>query len=127
MAKEKIMKERGELLKEEGDVVREYKAMHEDDFWSSWLREDEKSEEESKVEAEEMAWAPPRNMSNWPDWKSTEESECSLEPEGEMRRCQRSLSCRMRSKALTWTLMAKAAAAEERSFGREKRSTRRRG
>ena len=33
-----------------------------------------------------MAWAPPRNMSNWPDSKearSTEESEWRLEPEGE--------------------------------------------
>ena len=47
------MKERLELPNEEGDVVREYKTMHEKDFWSSWLREDEKSEEESKVEAEE--------------------------------------------------------------------------
>ena len=26
------MKERGELPNEEGDVVREYKAMHEEDF-----------------------------------------------------------------------------------------------
>ena len=35
---------------------------------------------------EEMAWAPPRKMSNWPDWeeaKSMEESEWRLEPEGE--------------------------------------------
>ena len=34
----------------------------------------------------EMAWAPPRNMSNWPDWeeaRSVEESEWRLEPEGE--------------------------------------------
>ena len=38
---------------------------------------------------EEMACAPPRNMSNWPDW---EESEWRLEPEEK------------RSKALTWTL-----------------------
>ena len=41
LAKEKIMKERGELLDEEGDVVREYKAVHEENFWSSWLREDD--------------------------------------------------------------------------------------
>ena len=35
---------------------------------------------------EEMAWAPPRNMSDWPDWeeaRSMEESEWRLEPEGE--------------------------------------------
>ena len=52
LAKEKIMKERGELPNEEGDVVRENKAMHKEDFWSSWLREDEKSKEERKAEAE---------------------------------------------------------------------------
>ena len=34
LAKEKTMKERGELSNEEGDVAREYKAMHEEDFWS---------------------------------------------------------------------------------------------
>ena len=36
LAKGKILRERGE----EGDAVREYKAMHEENFWSSWLRED---------------------------------------------------------------------------------------
>ena len=35
------MKERGELPNE-GDVVKENKAMHEEDFWSSWPREDER-------------------------------------------------------------------------------------
>ena len=45
MAEEKIMKERGELPNEVGDVVREYRAMHVENFWSSWLREDEKSKE----------------------------------------------------------------------------------
>ena len=49
MAEEKTMKERGN---EEGDVVSQFKAMHEEDFWSSWLREDEKSKEERKAEAE---------------------------------------------------------------------------
>ena len=52
LAKVKIMKERGELPHDEVDVVREYKAMHEADFWSSWLSEDEKSKEERKAEAE---------------------------------------------------------------------------
>ena len=35
---------------------------------------------------EEMAWAPPRNRSDWPDWEEArmiEESEWRLEPEGE--------------------------------------------
>ena len=40
LAKEKLMNERGELPSEEGDVVREFKAMHEEDFWSSWPREE---------------------------------------------------------------------------------------
>ena len=29
--------------------MREYKAMHEEDFWSSWLREDERGKEERKA------------------------------------------------------------------------------
>ena len=33
------MKKRVELPSEEGDVLREFEAMHEEDFWSSWLRE----------------------------------------------------------------------------------------
>ena len=35
---------------------------------------------------EEMAWAPPRNRSGWPDWEEArkmEESEWRLETEGE--------------------------------------------
>ena len=43
---EKIMRERGALPKEECDVIREYKAIHEENFLSSWLREDE---EDKKV------------------------------------------------------------------------------
>ena len=46
LAKKKILRERGELPKEEGDAVREYKAMHEENFLSSWLREDVKGKEE---------------------------------------------------------------------------------
>ena len=43
---------RGELPNEEVDVVRDNKATHEEDFWSSWRREDVKSEKERKAEAE---------------------------------------------------------------------------
>ena len=32
---------------------------------------------------EEMAWAPPRNISNWEEAREVEESEWRLEPEGE--------------------------------------------
>ena len=34
------------MPKEEGDAVREYKATHEENFLSSWLREDEREEKE---------------------------------------------------------------------------------
>ena len=40
LAGEKILRERGTLPKEEGDAIREYKAMHEENFLSSWSRED---------------------------------------------------------------------------------------
>ena len=40
LAKVKIMKERGKLPNEVGDAVREFRAMHEENFWSSWLRGD---------------------------------------------------------------------------------------
>ena len=62
------------------------------------------------IKDEEMAWAPPRNKSDWPDWeeaRGVEKARGSWSQKGK-RRCQRSLSCRMRSKARTWTLMAKA-------------------
>ena len=50
LAKEKIMEERGRLPNEEGGVVKEYKAMHEEDFfWSSGLREDKRDNEERKA------------------------------------------------------------------------------
>ena len=39
LAREKMLQDRGALPKEEGDVVREYKAIHEDISLSSWLRE----------------------------------------------------------------------------------------
>ena len=52
LGKEKIMKERGELPHEEGDAVRECRAMHEENFWSSWLREDERGKEERMAKAE---------------------------------------------------------------------------
>ena len=43
-----------ELPKEEGDAVREYKAMHEERFLSTWLRKDgrEKEERAAKVSEE---------------------------------------------------------------------------
>ena len=52
LAKEKIMKERGELPNEDGDAVRECKAMHEENFWRNWLREDERGKEERTAKSE---------------------------------------------------------------------------
>ena len=46
LAREKNLRERGALPKEEGDAAREYKAMHQEHFLSSWLREDGREEEE---------------------------------------------------------------------------------
>ena len=39
LAEEKIIRERGELPNEEGDAVREHKAMHKDNFLNSCSRE----------------------------------------------------------------------------------------
>ena len=46
------MKERGEMPNEVDDAVRENKGVHEEDFWSSWQREEETGEEERKAKAE---------------------------------------------------------------------------
>ena len=46
LAREKILRERGALPKEEGDAIREYNAVHEEKFSSSWLREDGREKEE---------------------------------------------------------------------------------
>ena len=40
LAREKMLQDRGALPKEEGDIVRQYKAMHEEKFMSSRPRED---------------------------------------------------------------------------------------
>ena len=52
LAKEKIMNEVGEFLHEVGDAVREFQAMHEENIWSNWLREDERGKEERMAKAE---------------------------------------------------------------------------
>ena len=46
-----MLQDRG-ALPEEDDVTTEYKAMHEENFLSSWLREDEKNKEERIMEVE---------------------------------------------------------------------------
>ena len=47
---EKVLRKRGALPKEEGDVIREYKAAHEENFLSSWLREDGKKKKDRRLE-----------------------------------------------------------------------------
>ena len=52
LAKEKIMKERGELPNEKGDALRECKGMQEENFWSNRLREEGTGKEERTAVAE---------------------------------------------------------------------------
>ena len=40
IAKKRTLEDKATLPKEEGDLIREYKAMHEENCLSSWLRED---------------------------------------------------------------------------------------
>ena len=51
--RERSLQVRGALPKEEGDVVREFYAMHEENFLSSWLREDLVGKEERRKEVDE--------------------------------------------------------------------------
>ena len=46
----KILRGREALPKEEGDAVRVYEGMHEENFLSSWLREYGREKEEGMVE-----------------------------------------------------------------------------
>ena len=51
------MKGKRELPNEVGEAVRDYRVMHEENFWSSWIREDEREREVKKKERQE-----PRRM-----------------------------------------------------------------
>ena len=53
ISQERKMLQAGTLLsKEEGDVLREFKAMHEENCLGSWLREDGRDKNERKLEVE---------------------------------------------------------------------------
>ena len=54
VAREKLLQDRGALPEEEGDIVREYRAMREENFLSSWLREDVVGTERSKDREEKV-------------------------------------------------------------------------
>ena len=49
LVREKVLRERGALPEEEGDITGECKAMHEDIFLTSWLREDGENKEENNI------------------------------------------------------------------------------
>ena len=52
LAREKMLQDRGALFLEEGDHFREHKAMLQDNFLSSWLREDGEGKKERKMEVD---------------------------------------------------------------------------
>ena len=52
LAGEIVLQDRGAVPKEEGDVIRECQAMHEENFLSSRLREDGKNKEEWVMEVD---------------------------------------------------------------------------
>ena len=82
-----------------------------------WMYQNEKEEARRlqgarKPEKDvEMAWVPPRNRSKWPDWeearKKRKKASGGWSLKGK-RKCRKSLSCRMRWKALSWTWRAKS-------------------
>ena len=87
----------------------------ETDLWRyrNEREEAKRSQGARKFKKDEEMGAPPRNKSDWPDWeeaRSAEKKKRGGWSERGKRRCQRSLSCRMRSEAPKWTLMVKATA-----------------
>ena len=53
--RDKLLQDRGALPEEDGDIVREYKAMHQEHFPCCWPREDVKGTEERRKNREEKA------------------------------------------------------------------------
>ena len=52
LARENLLQDRGEWPKEEGDDIREYEAMHEENVQRSWLRKDGEDKRGRRMEAE---------------------------------------------------------------------------
>ena len=50
-----MLEDGGVLPKEDGDLLREYQALHEENFLSSWLREDVEGKEEERARLNEEA------------------------------------------------------------------------
>ena len=55
ITKKRILEDRGALPKEDGDLLRGFQAMHEENFLSSWLRENVEGEEEERERLNEEA------------------------------------------------------------------------
>ena len=52
LARENLLQDRGEWPEEEGDDIREYEAMHEENVQRSWLRKDGEDKRGRRMEAE---------------------------------------------------------------------------
>ena len=48
IAKKRMLEDRGALPREDGDLLWEYQEMHEENFLSSWRREDVEGKEEER-------------------------------------------------------------------------------
>ena len=52
LAREKRLQDRGAFPREEGDVIRECNAMHEENFRNSWLREGGEDKKERTMDVD---------------------------------------------------------------------------
>ena len=59
---EKMLQDSGALPKGEGDIVREYKAMHEENFLSSWQGKMEEILEQRRMEGSSLHLEAMRNV-----------------------------------------------------------------
>ena len=53
LSRDIVLQDRGALPEEERDVIRELKAMHEENLLSSWLREDGEDKKERQLEVDQ--------------------------------------------------------------------------
>ena len=55
IVKKRMLRDRGAVPKEDGDLLREYQSIHEENFPSIWLREDVEGKEEERKRLNEEA------------------------------------------------------------------------
>ena len=77
LSRKKMLQDRGALPEEEGDVVREYRAMHEENFLSNWLRRKGKCRWAEKLKKERV-----QRGRTWRREKRTRTWLCFLERSG---------------------------------------------